>query len=99
MKKLSPSDLEKIIKQGNNDNVLNIDEFLRVINKDMKKVLLESQVNAMGLNISLTTTRTRFGGEKFWFICPECKNRCGVLSNNIHFLKYVCRSCIKSIHQ
>lgn len=41
--------------------------------------------------ISLTTTLCHFGGERYWFECPSCSKRIGVLYKAGEY--FACRTC------
>ncbi len=41
--------------------------------------------------IDLTTQACRYGGERKWFLCPNCQRRCGVLVQAS--VDFVCRLC------
>lgn len=43
--------------------------------------------------ISLVKTRCHFWGWRFWFECPECGNRAGVIY--LRFRRFACRICQK----
>lgn len=40
--------------------------------------------------ILITTTATKFGGQRQWFVCPTCQRRCRVLFGGAYFR---CRKC------
>lgn len=42
-------------------------------------------------NINLTSTRCNYGGKRYWFLCPSCNLRVGVLY--FRFCKFLCRFC------
>lgn len=43
--------------------------------------------------VSIDKTPCNYGGYRYWFICPKCQKRVGVLYENDSF---VCRHCIKA---
>ncbi|MBI2996384.1 MAG: hypothetical protein HYY52_06750 [Candidatus Melainabacteria bacterium] len=43
--------------------------------------------------IPLTTTKCNYGGKRYWFVCPLCKNRFGVLYKASHSNYFACRYC------
>jgi len=47
----------------------------------------EKAIADLGRRIQLTTTPCHFGGDRYWFVCPKCRGRCGVL------YPYFCRKC------
>jgi hypothetical protein len=53
----------------------------------------DGQQNDYGQRVSLTTTPCNYGGERYWFECPSCYTRVGVLylaPGDVHF---GCRHC------
>lgn len=71
---------------------IRIDSLVHSTTRELKRMVLESQIEAMSLTIELTTSVTGFGGERLWFKCPKCERRCGVLYKDIN--GYIaCRKC------
>ncbi len=72
---------------------ININDLVRQAQKEVKMRLLEAQIEALGVNVGLTTSKTRFNGERVWFVCPVCGQRSGIIysfaSSNIG-----CRKCL-----
>ena len=62
-----------------NYQAIRIDDLVRKVNSGLKAKLLQSEVETLGYQINLTTSKTRFGGNRFWFLCPLCNERRGVL--------------------
>lgn len=58
---------------------LNIGDYLKQVNNRLKEVLIKSSLAISGVDVNLTTSVTGFGGERFWFSCPLCGMRKGVL--------------------
>jgi hypothetical protein len=50
----------------------------------------------MDYEIELDTTKCNFGGERYWFKCPECNKRACVLYGGTIFK---CRSCHGLVHK
>lgn len=73
---------------------ISIDETLAKIIPQIKKQLLKTQLNIQGFNIDLAVTKTAFGGERFWFKCPLCEKRAGVLFQHPLSNLIGCRTCL-----
>jgi hypothetical protein len=43
--------------------------------------------------IHLQSTKTNFGGRRWWFCCPECNRRVGQLHLPIGAHNFACRTC------
>lgn len=73
---------------------ISINELIRKSKTELKKKLVESQIEALGTNIQLCGTRTRFGGERLWFLCPQCGTRVGTLYSHAMKGAVACRQCV-----
>lgn len=86
---ISPYDL------GNNlvehTRRININDLLRKANLSFKSQLIKSEIEALGVLVSLTTSKTRFNGSRLWFKCPVCGKRRENLYLNQN--KIACRKC------
>lgn len=94
MKSLSPNVL------GNNILVeqcpkITIEETLAKITPQIKEQLLKTQLDMQGFNVDLAVSETAFGGERFWFKCPLCNKRAGVLFQHPISTLIGCRSCLR----
>lgn len=71
-----------------------VSEVLKKYRKDLKETILRSQFEMMTTTIRLTTSRTGNNGTRYWFLCPRCDRRVGVLL--IHPLQgsLGCRTCL-----
>lgn len=93
MKTLPPNDLgEKYIVE--NCRKIQIKDFLESYRKQLKKLILTSSLELVGLKIRLVTSKTRYNGIRFWFECPLCKKRSGVLYKHPLTEKVGCRQCL-----
>lgn len=72
---------------------ININSLVRQVQKDVKMRLLEAQIEALGVDVGLTTSKTRFNGERIWFVCPVCEKRLGVIYRSASS-KMGCRRCL-----
>ncbi len=78
---ISPYDLDKSQTVEDCQRV-SINELVRIATKDLKKRLVEAQIEALGLPLTLTTSKTKFSGTRYWFVCPACNRRTGVIYKN-----------------
>ena len=67
---------------------VSIDELIKKANRMTKINFINNEVEAFGQKVRLTTSKTRFNGQRLWFICPICNRRI----NNLY--KYPLRSLI-----
>lgn len=90
---LSPYDLGNILLNENCFKI-RIDDLVREANKGLKTRLIKGYVEVLGVEVGFTTSKTKFGGERIWFICPNCKRRIGTLYK--HALEEIagCRLCL-----
>lgn len=91
---IKPNDLGKI-NLVENCQKINIDELVRKANKKIKHRILQSQIEVMGFELRLSTSRTRFNGERYWFLCPICNSRVGTIYKSPFNNQVGCRRCLK----
>lgn len=73
---------------------INIDELVDRVKKELKIRLLQTKIEALGIEVQLITSKTRFNGDRFWFLCPICHTKVGTLFK--HPLQDIlgCRNCL-----
>ncbi len=91
MKSMNPNDLGVLVEECQK---IEINSFLRNVRSKIKKTMIESELMINGLNINLKTSKTGFGGIRYWFECPICKCRVGTLFSHPVSLKIGCRECL-----
>ena len=71
-----------------------VSDILRDYKTKLKETILRAQFEMLNENVLITTSRTGNGGLRFWFMCPRCKRRVGVLLK--HPLQDIlgCRICL-----
>lgn len=72
-----------------------VSDILRDYKEKLKETILRTQFEMLNENVLISTSRTGNGGLRFWFMCPRCKRRAGILLK--HPLQNVlgCRTCLK----
>lgn len=90
---MSPNDFGKkfLVEQCQK---INISDFIKKSNEELKKILLKSALEANGLSISLNKSLTGFGGARWWFSCPLCNKRAGILYKHPMSQILGCRRCL-----
>jgi hypothetical protein len=88
---LSPNDLGSFLTVEGCRKI-DINSLVREVRKDLKRAILEAKIQVFDQEVELTTTKTRFGGDRFWFLCPECQKRVGTLYQSKE--KLSCRNCL-----
>ena len=60
----------------------------------LMEALLTAEIKALGFDLHLTTSKTGFGGLRYWLACPLCGHRRLVL--HVHPLTHAvgCRKCL-----
>ncbi len=87
LKTMKPNDLgEKFLVE--NCQKIRIEDFLKSYRDKLKGLILSSELEVLGLKIDLITSKTGFNGLRFWFKCPLCSRRVGVL------FRYPLNDCI-----
>lgn len=72
-----------------------IEDLVRQAGGQIKEALLASQLEAAGIKVELVTSRTRFGGSRLWFKCPDCARRVGILYQHPLSRAFACRKCLR----
>ena len=93
MKTLSPNDFGKKLLVEDCQKI-KIKDFLKVCRTELKRVILNSEIETQGLNIGIATSKTCFNGIRLWFICPICQKRVGVLFSHPITAGIGCRMCL-----
>lgn len=90
---ISPNDLGK-----NNISEycqkIQINDLVRQANKEVKRQMLQSIIEVMGIKLNLLTSNTRFNGKRYWFSCPICNRRAGTIYKHPTETRVGCRSCL-----
>ena len=55
--------------------------------------LLSGECEPVRETVQITTTACYFGGERIWFVCPECHNRAAKLYLPPQAIQFRCRKC------
>ncbi len=69
-------------------------DVLQKYRANLKETLLRSQFEITGADVQLTTSQTGNKGTRFWFICPNCQRRVGILLTHPLQGKLGCRHCL-----
>ncbi len=90
---MNPNDLGKTFLVEECQKI-EINYFLRTAKSKLKESLLNSEIDSQGLSIPLVSTKTGFGGTRYWFKCPHCKDGVGTLF--VHPISQIlgCRTCL-----
>lgn len=72
---------------------IKIDDLVRDIKIEMTLLRLKEKVELLNQEIGITYTPCNFGGQRFWFVCPQCERRVGVLYKGPISETILCRKC------
>lgn len=78
---------------------IEINDFVRKAEEQLKITLVQAQIEALGQRIELTTSKTRFQGQRLWFVCPSCEKRVGTLYKQPIRDMLTCRKCSRLQYQ
>ncbi len=67
--------------------------MVRDIKIEMASLHLKEKIELLNQDIGITYTKCNFGGQRFWFVCPMCNGRIGVLYKNPISEAILCRKC------
>jgi len=93
MKTLNPNDFGKKLLTENCQRI-RINDFLTGYQSQIKFSLLQSKLESAGMKINLVTSNTNYKGVRFWFECPKCYSRIGVLYMHPLTKEIGCRKCL-----
>ena len=93
MKTLNPNDFGKSFLVEYCQKV-RIEDLLKICRAELKKIVLDLQIEALGQKIGLVTSKTCFDGVRFWFSCPMCNRKVGVLFTHPINRNVGCRTCL-----
>lgn len=94
MKSLTPNNLGKTFLVEECSKI-RVEDFLKQYRGKLKEHVLNSELEAYGWNIALTTSKTYYNGVRLWFKCPLCGLRVGVLFRHPLNSMVGCRKCLK----
>lgn len=89
-----PNDYGKNILLAEESSVLSIKPLIKAINEQLKSALIQSEIECHGYQVEICESATGNGGKRYWFSCPLCSKRCGVLYKNPHNNALGCRKCL-----
>jgi hypothetical protein len=90
---MKPNDLGKTFLVEDCQKI-EINNFLRTAKIKLKESLINSEIEAQGVSILLISTKTVFGGTRYWFKCPVCGGRMGTIFVHPVSQKLGCRTCL-----
>lgn len=89
MKSIKPYDLGKTTDSL---RAVKLSGLIKEAREKFKLEFVKSTLDIKGVNIKLTTSKTRFGGERIWLVCPVCQKKRAIV-----YYDYVlaCRVCLQ----
>jgi len=73
---------------------IKLSDFISKASLQVKEGVLKSLIEAEGYSIPFIRSKTGFGGTRFWFSCPICNRRAGVLYKHPVSQILGCRQCL-----
>ena len=73
---------------------VSINRLVGQVKREFKAKLMQSQIKVLGLRVGLTTSKTRFSGDRLWFVCPLCNRRCESIYRHGSREIVGCRHCL-----
>ena len=89
---MNPNNLGLLVEECQK---IKISDFLKRTKAGLKEAMIKSELEVEGLSIGLTTSKTGYNGLRFWFRCPLCGLRAGVLFRHPVNEAIGCRKCLK----
>ena len=85
------NNLGKIVEQSQK---IKISDLLIKYRLKIKESMLKNSVEISGKMVELLTSKTGNGGIRYWFRCPTCSRRAGILFSALN-RTLGCRLCLK----
>jgi hypothetical protein len=73
---------------------ISANELVKEARKELLEEFLKNRLEIEGWPVKWKTSRTGFGGKRFWLECPVCKQRAGVLYRQPQGEIVACRKCL-----
>jgi hypothetical protein len=73
---------------------IKLSDFVRKARTELREALILSSIQADGYSFLLKKSETGFGGKRYWFDCPLCHKRAGVLYKHPLSQRLGCRTCL-----
>ena len=73
---------------------VSINGLVGQVKKELKAKLVQSRIEVIGFQVGLATSKTRFGGDRLWFVCPLCGRRCESIYRHGGRKNAGCRICL-----
>ena len=75
-------------------NHLSVEDCQKITVQNIKDSLNDgAELDINGTLVRLISTRCNYGGNRYWFVCPSCSNRVGVLYRKPLNQVFICRKC------
>jgi hypothetical protein len=95
VKSLTPNDLGKTFLVEDCERVA-ISDFFKLYKEKLKIMLMHMELDMLGIvNVRITSSKIKSGGTRYWFVCPFCSKRAGVLFRHPIENRVGCRKCLK----
>lgn len=73
---------------------IRLSQVLKEYRRQLKEIMLQQVLEVNGIQASLTSTQTPNGGTRYWFVCPSCERRVGVLLIHPLIENVGCQKCL-----
>lgn len=93
MKSLINNNLGKKLLVENCQQV-KVAPFIERLKSDLRNLLITSFITVNDCEIGIMSSETGNGGERYWFSCPICNRRTGILYNHPIHQSLGCRLCL-----
>jgi len=93
MKSLKLNDLGKkfIVEECQK---ISIKFYIDNAKRKIMDALIKSELQYKDIDIQISTSNTYGGGIRYWFLCPLCKRRAGVIFTHPITNIFGCRTCL-----
>jgi len=73
---------------------IKLSDLIGKITEQVKESVIRAKIESEGYDILLNKSKQAFGGTRYWFSCPICHKRAGVLYKHPISQNLGCRKCL-----
>ena len=73
---------------------INVNDVVSEATQKIRPLLMQAVIKCNGFDVELTTSNPHFGGERYWFKCPLCGARVGIIYQHPLTNLVGCRTCL-----
>lgn len=73
---------------------ISVSDLIRSAKRQARELVLGDKLEIEGVRLELSETKTGNGGLRYWFTCPQCTKKAGILYKHPISQSLGCRRCL-----